>query len=391
MKKSNILKYLFASVMSVSILASCAGNSNSDVSAEKSKMREITTMELVEDMGIGINLGNTLEACGDWINGSAVRDYETAWGSPVITEDMIKGYKEAGFSVVRIPVAWSNLMGEDYKISDSLMNRVEEVTKYVLDNGMYAIVNIHWDNGWFEKFSTKYDESLKKYKSIWTQISKRFAGYNDYLMFESLNEEGCFNDIWNRYSGSSDGKAEAYGILNNINQEFVNLIRSSGGNNGKRHLLIAGYATDIELTCDSNFKMPDDPKNRCAVSVHYYTPATFAILERDASWGKVQKTWGTDSDIAELEKNMGMMKSTFIDKGIPVILGEYGVYTKNKEAGQIRNYLTTVCRTAYDNGLCPVLWDISGGGLYNREGFKFIDPELGKLYKEISEDVKKES
>ena len=98
-------------------------------------------------------------------------------------------------------------------------------------------------------------------------------------MFESLNEEGGWEELWNRYSNEGD-KEKSFSILNEINQKFVDIVRASGKNNGKRHLLIAGYNTDIDLTCDELYKMPADPENRCAVSVHYYTPSTFAILEK---------------------------------------------------------------------------------------------------------------
>jgi endoglucanase len=160
-----------------------------------------------------------------------------------------------------------------------------------------------------------------------------------------------------------------------MNQRFVDIVRKSGGNNEKRHLLIAGYNTDIDLTCDEMFKMPNDPINRMAVSVHYYTPSTFAILEEDASWGKAKTTWGNKKDVAELEKYMDMLKTTFYDKGVPVIIGEYGCAQKNKTAEMVNLYLTSVCKAAYERGLCPVLWDVTDAH-YNREECKFIDNNL---------------
>lgn len=157
----------------------------------------------------------------------------------------------------------------------------------------------------------------------------------------------------------------------------MDIVRDSGGNNAKRHLLIAGYNTDIELTCDSAFKMPEDPAGRCAVSVHYYIPSTFAILEKDASWGKAQTEWGSESDVAELNKYMDMMKTNFVDKGIPVIIGEYGTSTKNKTPQMVRKYLSSVCEAGYTRGMCPVLWDITDV-FYKRSEAKFIDPKLLK-------------
>ena len=179
--------------------AFAADSTGSEATAE---MREITTMELVKEMGIGINLGNTLEATGSWINGTSVTNYETAWGSPVITEEMIKGYADEGFGVLRIPVAWSNMMGEDYTINPDYVARVKEVVNWALDSGMYVILNLHWDGGWFEKFPSEKEESMYKYTRIWTQLAEAFKNYDDHLMFESFNEEGIWPDLWNFYGGA---------------------------------------------------------------------------------------------------------------------------------------------------------------------------------------------
>ena len=157
----------------------------------------------------------------------------------------------------------------------------------------------------------------------------------------------------------------------------MDIVRKSKGNNKKRHLLIAGYNTDIALTCDELYKMPDDPQKRCAVSVHYYTPSTFAILEKDADWGKNRKTWGTDADLKELERNMDMMKEHFVDKGIPVIIGEYGCPVKNKEQESIQKYLTSVAKAAWERNMCPVLWDVTDA-FYSRSKAEFKDKDLLK-------------
>ncbi|ADL52801.1 cellulase family glycosylhydrolase [Clostridium cellulovorans] len=379
-KRSRIAAFITASIMTLG-LAMTANSQitkaiTSNPSAEKTIVRDnMTTTQLVADMGLGWNLGNTLESCGSWITGNSVSSYETAWGAPITTKAMIDGVHNAGFNSIRIPVAWSNLMAADYTISPALLSRVEEVANYALDNNMYVIINLHWDSGWLAGFSTNYDECMKKYKSIWTQLSERFANYGDHLIFESLNEEACFNDIWNRWGGTT-GKDKAYGIANNINQAFVDLIRSSKGNNPKRHLLIAGYATDIPLTCDPLYKMPTDPANRCAVSVHYYTPSTFTILEQDADWGKARTTWGTAEDVAELQNYMNMMKVNFIDKGVPVIVGEYGTNNKNKTTDMVRLYLTSVAKEAYKLGMCPMLWDAGNMVMYDRNACQFKDPQF---------------
>lgn len=342
--------------------------------ASKPEIPESTTMEYVQNLGIGINLGNTFEACGDWIKGDEVSDYETAWGSPIITQRIIQGYADAGFGVIRIPVAWSNMMDENYVIAKEYIDRVHEVTEWVTEAGMCAIVNIHWDGGWWEKFPTDEAECMKKYEAVWTQLCEAFGDFGLEVMFESLNEEGCWDSVWNRWGGTS-GKKEAYDLLGRINQKFVDIVRASGGNNATRHLLIAGYATDVANTCDEMFVLPDDPAGRYAVSVHYYTPSTFAIIEEDASWGKARSTWGTEEDYAELERLMDMLEDTFIDKGIPVIVGEYGCSQGNKTPDMVRLYVTSVCEAVYQRGMCPVLWDTTGS-FYDRMSCEFYDAEL---------------
>ncbi|MBE6862508.1 MAG: glycoside hydrolase family 5 protein [Ruminococcus sp.] len=374
MKKNTIIPL----VASAAVLASAAGGSVSAGQSENTQMRDITTMELVRDMGIGINLGNTYESCGDWIaqwGDGTVESYETAWGSPVITQKIIEGYADAGFGVLRVPVAWSNLMAEDYTISPDYIDAVREVVDWALDCDMYVIMNIHYDGGWFEKFPTDYENCLAKYSSIWTQLCDAFGDYGDYLMFESQNEE------LGNWSGLNT--ATSYDYVNEINQTFVDIVRSSGGNNSKRHLLIAGYNTDITKTCNSLFKMPEDPAGRCALSVHYYTPPTFAILEKDESWGKNRETWGTEYDFSELNRLMDKMKTNFVDKGIPVIIGEYGCPKKNKDEESVRLYLKSVCEAAYDRQMCPVLWDITNHH-YNRNKCEMIDPVLHQQLLEVA-------
>jgi endoglucanase len=378
----NLVAFLLLAALLAGLLAGCGGKAESpsaDTPTENPRepsgepgthpgeMRDITTMELTYEMGIGVNLGNTMEAIGG----------ETAWGSPPINERMIAGYAAAGFKSIRIPVAWSQQMDDDgqYLIYKERMDRVQQITDWALDSGMITIINIHWDGGWWDAFPTDQDECMKKYKSIWAQICERFKDYGDMLVFESANEELGWDSLWNRYGSSANGKDKFYGLTNEVNQAFVDLVRASGGNNDRRHLLIAGPHTDIDLTCDPMFEMPNDPQNRCAVSVHYYTPSTFAILFEDANWGKHRDSWGTEADFKELNTQMDKVKTAFIDKGIPAIIGEVGVERKNKQPGMAHLYLNSVCEAIYVRGMVPILWDIHQSNFYDRLLLTF-DPEL---------------
>jgi len=349
---------------------------------DKFLMRDdLITQQLIEEMELGINLGNTLEACGDWIPRDNILNYEKAWGSPEITKEMIEGYAKAGFSSLRIPVAWSNMMQPEYVIYPALLNRVETIVNWAIDSGMVVIINLHWDGGWWSSFPEAYDECMLKFTAIWNQVSGHFKEYGDRLMYESMNEVG-FDSIWTPWRGTLADKKKAFDIVNDMNQAFVNTIRVSGGNNAMRHLLIEVYNTGLEYAYDPFFKMPSDPANRLAATVHYYTPAVFAILEEDADWGKARTTWGTDADIKELNNNMDLLKRNCVDKGIPIIIGEFAACGNNKSQEMRRLYAVSVAEAVYSRRMCPMLWDTPGGE-YDREAHEFKDPELIKAFKNI--------
>lgn len=340
-----------------------------------------SALELTQVMGHGWNLGNTLESCGDWIaqwGDGTTASYETAWGNPVTTKAMINGLKQSGISSVRVPVAWSNMMTdtENYTISQDYFNRVDEVLNYILDNDMYAIVNIHYDNGWWTMFGTDYDEAMKKYKSMWEQLSEHYKDYSSKLIFESANEE-----LGSRFkeNNSSLSDNECYKLTNEINQTFVDIVRKSGGNNDNRFLLIAGYDTDIDKTCDDRYIMPTDTTdNHLLVSVHYYSPVTYCIANtEDNSWGYMD-SWGSESDYAYMKNQLGKMQK-FTEQGYGVIIGEYGVATKKigedsyiKKDGTDK-FMQSVLDISAEYNLCPILWD--AGDWFDRSSnvFKYDD------------------
>lgn len=364
-----IIKKIIAKVIAltaiVGIAVMSAGCSDS--------MGTRTTQEFVRDMGMGINLGNTFDCTADCYPWGTPDFIETAWGSPIITQAMIQGYADAGFGVMRLPVSWAGLMDADSGyILPSMLERIDEVIGWIIDSGMYCILNTHHD-GWPEKFTEDRDHAMQVYENVWIQLANYYNKYGEELMFESMNEVG-FDDIWNQYAGT-DGKEEAYEIFNAINQKFVDVVRGSGGNNERRHLLIASYWTSIERACEPEFVFPNDPAERSAISVHYYGPSTLTLLTSDASWGKARTDWGSDEDYAELNMYMDMMKENYVDKGIPVIVGEYGCFGNNKTREVREQWMMDVANASYDRQMCPILWDTPGGE-FNRRTQVFENPEF---------------
>ena len=343
-------------------------------------------------MGLGWNYGNSLDQAIDTSKMSDeekakvnVKYCETSANNLALPQKNVDTLKQYGFRNVRIPVAWSNLMdiSEDkmtYTINEGYLQRVEQVINYCLNDGMYAIVNIHYDGDWWGQFGDA-DESVRKqawarFRQIWTQVSNRYRDYSDRLIFESANEElgDRLNDNWvKRDTNNKTGVLtvdEQYETMNKINQEFVNIVRKSGGNNEKRYLLIAGYSTNIERTCDDRFVMPTDPikengVSKLSVSVHYYTPWNYCGgSEYHQVEGGAARLydWGTDEDIKAMHAELDKM-SKFTEQGYGVIIGEYGVQTT--AADGIANYIYEMGQYALEKGMIPVLWD--NGGWFNRQ------------------------
>ncbi len=327
-------------------------------------MGTLTAMEYVDAFGVGINLGNTFDCSGDWIDDSSPHSFETAWGSPIITQEMINCYADMGFGVMRLPVSWLNMADEEGNIDAAWMDRIDEVVSWILDSGMYCVMNSHHD-GWPEQFEADPDKALAKFINMWEQICKRFEKYDERLMFESMNEVG-FDNMWNSYAGT-EGKQEAFDLFNGILQSFVDTVRASGPNNSKRYLLISAYWTSIERACDEMFEFPTDPENRLAISVHYYGPSTLCLIDEDVSWGKARTDWGSDADYKELNMWMDMMKEHYIDKGIPVIVGEYGCFGDNKTKEVKQQWTMDVATACLTRDICPILWDTPGGEFWREE------------------------
>jgi endoglucanase len=334
--------------------------------------------DFVKDMGLGFNIGNNLDSWGG----------ETRWGNVAINKPFIKALKDYGYKTIRLPITWAENLGPapDYTIRAAWLDRVETIINWCLDERLYVIINIHHDGhgnskSWIQNAPKNYPDNganvtavAGQLAAVWKQIANRFSDCPNYLIFEAMNEVG-FDDLWNRYQGGQEAqKAEAYRILNLLNQTFVDTVRAAGNKNASRFLLIPGYWTDIDNTCDPLFKMPADSiEDRLTLSVHYYTPWNFA-------GAGTQATWGTPSDINTLNNLFNKLKTSFIDKDIPVILGEYNIVNNKKpDKDQRVKWLTAVTKKCIELGICPVLWDNGGktsAGFYDMGEIYRDDPSV---------------
>ncbi|MDO5560492.1 MAG: cellulase family glycosylhydrolase [Oscillospiraceae bacterium] len=380
--------FVGVSGLSLNMISNNLSSDTTIVYAAQTDMRDISSAEIVKDMGLGWNLGNTFDCIGSWIQQGPPSNYETAWGNPVLTKSVIQQIKAEGFKTVRIPTTWTTNLNSSNQINSAWMARIKEVVDWCMDEDLYVIINLHHDGGaddtsWIRNAQNDYASTEKKYSDVWTQISNEFRDYSDKLIFESMNEV--------EFSGVT--KTKAYELLNSLNQKFVDTVRSTGSNNAKRHLLISGYNTDIAQTCDSRFAMPSDPANRLILSIHYYTPSQFCVAESDCSWCTPQTVWGSNDDYAELENNMQKLYTRFVKNGVPIIIGEYGVLTEDmnqKDKQSIRKYLSAVSETSLSYGMCPVLWDSGNSGdmkFFDRLSNDFYDQGIEDVYTSLSKKI----
>lgn len=410
-QNSRLTAAILTAVMTAGCLTGCGGTNDTDApaaaqtdaappetdttetasSAQESETtqdtdgsEDLTALELSRLMGNGINLGNTMEAYGRpelGINADTSK-YETFWGQPVTTEEMIAGMKNSGFDSIRIPVAWTNMMdyeNGDYTIADAYLDRVDELITYAINNGMYVIINDHWDGSWWGMFGSATEETRETaftmYTSMWTQLAERYHDYDESLIFESGNEElgNRLNDTDICKDSGSLSEDECYEMTNRINQTFVDTVRATGGNNADRFLLIAGYNTNIAKTCDDRFKMPKDTiPDKLLVSVHYYDPWNYCGTDSGTQWGTHGEYETQNADLKKMTK--------FTEQGYGVIIGEYGVLAKDD--GTLKDSITAYTENLLDNcdlyNFVPMLWDTST--FFLRSELTFSDDDLLALY-----------
>ena len=332
-------------------------------------LKNADTEAILEDMGLGWNLGNSLDATG----GSGL-DTETSWSNPKTTQALIDKVKSLGFNTVRVPVSWGkHVSGDNYTIDSAWLARVKEVVDYCYKNDMYVILNIHHDTkssasasgaGYYPR-SSAYSSSEKFVTSVWSQMAEYFKDYDYHLIFETLNEPrliGTGYEWWfNKWSIPSEVK-DAIDCINRLNQKAVDTIRNTGSNNKGRLIMCPGYDASIDGATVSGFKLPTDisgNKNRIAVSVHAYSPYNFAM-----NVGSGSTSTYTSSIKSELRDLFSTLKSNFRDKGIPVVIGEFGSTDKNNTAERVK-WATDYTALAKKNNIPCVLWDNNAFAVYN--------------------------
>lgn len=353
----------------------------------------ITATEMAEEMGIGLNLGNTMEAYDangcetieyEWIPvcGSNIpSDYESRWGAVITTQEIIDGIKAAGFDTVRIPVFWGNMMENNgkYNINPDYMARVREIVDYAQNAGLYTVINIHH----FDEFIIRrnsLEDCQEIFTDLWTQIAEEFRDYPYSLVFEGYNEYLGGSQFDKNGQLVDPERADGFKMTNTLNQTFVDAVRATGGNNSERVLIVSGYWTNIDLTTSEEFVVPEDKAlDRIMVSVHYVDNAVY--------WSN---KIGGQEWLDYIDGQCELLKKAFTDKGIPVFLGETtSIYPRSNFAFDAIHKDSTECLEIVLNkldeyGFVPVLWDTSNN-FYDRTTYQIKSESDRVLIAELSE------
>lgn len=329
--------------------ANGTGGDSSSGGTMNMTIRDIPSTQIVEEMFLGWNLGNSLDADPN----------ETGWGNPLTTQAMIDVVHEAGFNTVRIPTTWMHHMGgaPDYAIDPVWMARVEEVVGYVLSTGMYAILNCHHEE-WINVMPDgDHDAVEAQLVALWSQVAERFGSYDEHLVFETMNEPRTRDDT--QWTG---GTPAARQLINRYNLAAVNAIRSSGGNNTLRHIMVPTHAANANNATIADLVIPnDDP--RIIVSLHTYYPYEFSL----GSGG----TWGSDADRQAMAQELDRIYGLLPANGRAVVIGEWA--TQNQDNTSVRaDHAETYARLVVERGMCPIWWD-NGGTQVGPDGLGILD------------------
>ena len=340
-------------------------------------------IETVNDMGIGWNLGNTFDSFSFNEQMKTPDDQITLWGNKVPNRELFHNIKKYGFKTIRLPVTWFHFIDEFGNINSEWMSRVKEVVRWIINEKMYCILNIHYDGKegfWLHEGINAKD----KFINIWTQLSNEFKEFDELLIFESMNDIENYLDYIN---------------IHDLNQAFINTVRNSGGKNGDRLLIISGVKKGFEETCSYKYRIPIDPSNKIAISLHYYFPESFTTEPDDAPWTYIDNgiqhiidpitKWGLEVDYKNMFTDFQTMKALFIDKKIPIVITETGVLTeKKKEKQSIRDYLHFIFSlSAVSDGIMACLFDNSNSGemrYYDRVQDRWYDETIEENFKKIT-------
>lgn len=341
-----------------------------------------TAQAAADNIIVGWNLGNTFESNGEWIGlytDGRPENYETAWGNPVTTPGLIAAVKNSGFNAVRIPVTWHEHIDEQGNIDPEWLDRIQQVVDHVIQLDMYCVINVHHDagGGWLRATPECFEKYHEKVAALWRNIAVRFRDYGEKLIFEGFNE---MLDEEGHWGGA--GSPEEYKAHNDLNQLFVDTVRSTGGNNASRNLMVQIYSGVCGDGALDNFVLPDDSVDgHLMVQVHVYDPQPFTWTSVD--YTESTDEWGTQAEREHITELFEKLAAFSERHGVPVIVGECGADYKGKEEAR-KDYVRHFFRCAKANDIKCFWWDTGAMALFDRESCSERYPEIISVIREAT-------
>ncbi len=332
-----------------------------DIQVRRQPIPTSEALAFTSGLKAGWNLGNTFDAANcDWLADPLL--YETAWCGSITRPELFDLLAELGFAAVRIPVSWHNhVSGAEFTIDEQWLARVQEVAGYALERGLYVILNTHhdMDPAFLYPDQEHLESSLRYIGCVWPQLAEAFRDTDEHLIFEGMNEPRLVGTELEWYANPKDERtAEAVRCINALNQAFVDTVRASGGQNASRYLMVPGYGASLDGALNSGFSLPaDSVEGRIILSVHAYTPYDFALRDPADPQSRDAFDAANDRDRAEIDCLMNTLYRNFIQKGIPVVLGEYGARNKNGNLEARTAYTAYFTAAATACGIPCFLWD----------------------------------
>lgn len=351
-------------------LTGCTSDESAEATTEPTRQtlapNTMTGEELMKELKIGWNLGNTFDA----------PEGETTWGNPVTTKELLEKVKELGFGTIRIPVSWGRHVsdGPEYVIDEDFLARVDTVVKDALDAGLYVIINSHHDNDIYTPTPENRDRAVTYLDAIWTQIGQHFRDADYRLIFQTMNEPRVVGTSyeWNIDTSNADCMA-AMEVVNELNQTALDAIRATGGRNADRFVMVSPYVANPQAATTSTFRLPQDSaEGKLIVSIHAYTPYNLCL-----------NTHSPDDQFAlthltEIRKFMKSVNYRFVEKGIPVVIDEMGCIDKDNPDARYA-WAKAYVAAAAEYGMPCIWWD-NGAMNSTGENFGLIDRRKLEVY-----------
>lgn len=329
-------------------------------------MQEKSVYEIVDEMKIGWNLGNSLEASApDNKDAATLEEFEEYWGNPITTKEMILKVKDAGFNTIRVPITWwkKTDIENNYTIDIEWLKRVKEVVDYIYDEGLFVIVNTHHEDEWLVPVHENLDERKHILRRMWEQIAEFFKSYDYHLIFETMNEVRLIGTEyeWN------EGTKEARAIINELNNVAVEAIRESGGNNSTRAIIIPVYGARACKETIDDLEIPNNDKN-IIISIHAYHPYFFCMVPDETN------EWGSSDEKEDLINLLNAVSDSARKKHRPLIIGEFGTINKDneKDRAEYTHFYVKECKK---RNITCILWDNNEYGSFEWNSFGMLKRE----------------